>query len=151
LLRSALLGCQAFPRGVDVDRLAYPLHCPIVCDHQTKGQSFLSGVALSHHAAVGGGPFLGGAKPPGLDIGCIVDRLGTCVTESYMEKLTFTRVSYIRDIMAIMRVPLVESLCQTVMGWIPALNCMLSGTREFLWPCLVTSGNKCRRFPRPQC
>jgi hypothetical protein len=98
--------------GVDVDRLACPLHCPMVCDHQTRGQSFLSGVALSHHAAAGGGPFPRGAKPPGLDICCIVDRLGICVTESYMEKLAFTRacLSYIKDIMAIMRVPLVELL-----------------------------------------
>jgi hypothetical protein len=47
----------------------------------------LSGAALSHHAAVGSGAFLGGGgvKPLGLDIWWSVDRLGTCVTESYME------------------------------------------------------------------
>jgi hypothetical protein len=35
------------------------------------------------------------------------------VTESYMKKLNFTRVylSYVRVIMEIMRVPLVELLC----------------------------------------
>jgi hypothetical protein len=54
--------------GVDVDGLACSLHCLTVCDRQTKGYDFLSGVALSHHTAVGGGAFLGGAKPPGLDI-----------------------------------------------------------------------------------
>jgi hypothetical protein len=40
---------------------------------------------------MGGGAFPWGAKPLGLDICCSVDRLGTCVTESYMEKLTFTK------------------------------------------------------------
>jgi hypothetical protein len=38
--------------GVDVDRLAYPLHCPMAYSRQMRGQSFLSGAALSHHAAV---------------------------------------------------------------------------------------------------
>jgi hypothetical protein len=49
--------------GVDVDGLAYPLHRPMVCDHQTRGQSFLSDAALSHHAAVGSGAFLRVATP----------------------------------------------------------------------------------------
>jgi hypothetical protein len=41
-----------------------------------------------------------------------------------MEKLTFTRacLSNVRVIMAIMRVPLVELLCQVVMGWISGLE-----------------------------
>jgi hypothetical protein len=34
---------------------------------------------------VGGGTFPGEAKPLALDIWWGVDRLGTCVTESYME------------------------------------------------------------------
>jgi hypothetical protein len=71
--------------GADMDGLAYPLHHPTTYNHQTRGQSFLSGVALSYRAAVDGGTFLGGARPPGLDIRRSVDRLGTCVTESYME------------------------------------------------------------------
>jgi hypothetical protein len=54
--------------GVDMDGLACPLHHPTVCSCQTRGQSFLSGAALSRHAAMGGGAFLGDAKPPGLDI-----------------------------------------------------------------------------------
>jgi hypothetical protein len=39
--------------------------------------------------------------------------LDTCVTKSYIEKLVFTRacLSYVKDIMAIMRVSMVESLC----------------------------------------
>jgi hypothetical protein len=43
-------------------------------------------------------------------------------------ELTFTRVclSGVSVIMAIMRVPLVQLLCQTVMGWIPALEYLLS-------------------------
>jgi hypothetical protein len=54
--------------GVDVDGLAALLHRPTVCGHQTRGQSFLSGAALSHRTTVSGGAFPGGAKSPGLDI-----------------------------------------------------------------------------------
>jgi hypothetical protein len=54
--------------GVDVDGLAYLMHCPTFCSHQTRGQGLLSDVVLSHRTAVGGGAFLGDAKPPGLDI-----------------------------------------------------------------------------------
>jgi hypothetical protein len=57
--------------------------------------------------------------------------LGTCETESYMEKLTFTKacLSDVNVIMVIMRVPLVELLCQVAMGWITALEYLLSGVR----------------------
>jgi hypothetical protein len=50
----------------------------------------------------------GGAKHPGPNIRRGVDRLGTCATGSYMEKLTFTRVclSSVRVIIVIMHVPL---------------------------------------------
>jgi hypothetical protein len=43
---------------------------PMVYDRQTRGQSFMLGVALSYHDTVGGGTFSGGggAKPSGLDI-----------------------------------------------------------------------------------
>jgi hypothetical protein len=54
--------------GVDVEGLVCPLHHPMACDHQMRGQSLLSDVASSHRATVGGGAFLGGAKHPGLDI-----------------------------------------------------------------------------------
>jgi hypothetical protein len=54
--------------GVDVDRLACPLHRPTAYSHQSRGQSFLSAAALSHHVVVDDGAFLGVAKPPGLDI-----------------------------------------------------------------------------------
>jgi hypothetical protein len=45
-------------------------------------------------------------------------------TEQYVEKTTFTRASssYIRVTMMIMFVPLVELLCQTVIGQIAALE-----------------------------
>jgi hypothetical protein len=61
-----------------------------------------------------------------------------------MEKLAFTRarLSYVRVIITIMRVSLVESLCQTMMGWITALAYMLLGVRVFLWSHLIASGNK---------
>jgi hypothetical protein len=66
------------------------------------------------------------------------------VTESYMDKVAFTRacLSYVRVILVIMLVPLVELLYQTAMGWIPALEYMLLGTRGLLWPHPVTLGNK---------
>jgi hypothetical protein len=53
--------------GVDVDGLACPLHRPTTCSHLSRGQSFLSGAALSHRVALGGGAFPGGGgKAPGL-------------------------------------------------------------------------------------
>jgi hypothetical protein len=65
--------------------LAYPLHRHMACSRQTRGQSFLSGTALSQRVTVGGGAFPEGAKPLGLDIRLSVDHLGTRVTEYYME------------------------------------------------------------------
>jgi hypothetical protein len=48
-----------------------------------------------------------------------------------MEKLAFTRacLSGVSAIMEIMHVPLVELLSQAVMGWILALEYLLSGAR----------------------
>jgi hypothetical protein len=57
--------------GADVERLDCFLHHPTVCSRQTEGQSFLTSVAASYHALMGGGTILGvGVKPPGLDIWC---------------------------------------------------------------------------------
>jgi hypothetical protein len=52
-------------------------------------------------------------KPPGLDIRWSVDRLGTYVTESYMEQIFFTKacLSYVRVIITLMCLYLVELLC----------------------------------------
>jgi hypothetical protein len=71
--------------GVDVDRLTCPLHHHMAYSHQMRGQSFPTGVALSHYAAVGGGAFPGGGKTSGLDIRWSVDCLGTYVTKPYMQ------------------------------------------------------------------
>jgi hypothetical protein len=79
---SAYLPTKPSHVGVDVDGLAYPLHHHTTCSHQMRGQGVLSGVALSHHAAVGGGAFPGNVKPLDLDIRWSVDCLGTCVIES---------------------------------------------------------------------
>jgi hypothetical protein len=70
-----------------------------------------------------------------------------------MEKLAFTRacLSYVRVIMAIIRVSLAESVCKKVMEWILALKYVLSGARGFLWPCLIVPDNKCHRFLRHRC
>jgi hypothetical protein len=42
------LTAKPFHMGVDVDRLACPLHHPTTCSHQTRGQDLLLGAALSH-------------------------------------------------------------------------------------------------------
>jgi hypothetical protein len=49
-----------------------------------------------------------------------------------MKKLTFimTCLSDVSVIMTIMRVPLVELLCQVITRWIPALEYLLPGARE---------------------
>jgi hypothetical protein len=69
-----------------------------------------------------------------------------------MEKPTFTKVSLsdVRIIMAIMRVHVVDLLCQATMGWIPVLNYLLLGARGRLWPCSIVPGIKWRRFLRSQ-
>jgi hypothetical protein len=54
--------------GVDMDGLACPLHCPMACCRQMRGQGFLSGMVLSCRDVAGGGVFSRGAKPLGLDI-----------------------------------------------------------------------------------
>jgi hypothetical protein len=41
---------------------------------------------------------------------------------------------------AIMHVPVVEQPCQVVMGWIPALVCLLFGVCGCLRPCQVVMG-----------
>jgi hypothetical protein len=67
-----------------------------------------------------------------------------------MEKLAFTRAHlfYVRVIMVIMCVSLIESLCQTAMGQIAVLEYMLSGVHGLLRPSLIVPGNKCCHFPR---
>jgi hypothetical protein len=42
-------------------------------------------------------------------------------------------------------------LRQEVMGWIQALEYMLSDVRGLLWPRPVVPDAKCHRFLRPQC
>jgi hypothetical protein len=44
---------------VDVDGLAYFLHCPTVHNSQRGGLCSLTGTVLSHCSAVGHGPFSG--------------------------------------------------------------------------------------------
>jgi hypothetical protein len=55
--RQLYLAAKPSDVGVHVDGLAYPLHRRIACGCQTRGHSFLSVAALSHHAVVGGGTF----------------------------------------------------------------------------------------------
>jgi hypothetical protein len=59
-------------------------------------------------------------------------------------------LSYVRIIMVFMRVPLVELLWQATMGWIPALEYMMSGARGILRPRPIMPGAKCHHFSRPQ-
>jgi hypothetical protein len=62
-----------------------------------------------HVTVVGGGALSGDVKPSGLDIWWRVDRVGTCVTEFYMEYIVFTRIClpYARAIMTFRCVSLV--------------------------------------------
>jgi hypothetical protein len=55
----ALLYLAAKPAhvGVAVDGLAYPLHRPMACGRQTRGQGILPGVVLSHHCSGVVAPF----------------------------------------------------------------------------------------------
>jgi hypothetical protein len=71
------LAAKSFHVEADVDELAYFLHHPTVYDQQMWVQCFLTRAALSRLVAVGGGAFLGGVKPLGLDIFRGVDRHGT--------------------------------------------------------------------------
>jgi hypothetical protein len=92
----------------------------------------------------------GGAKPPGRAICLGVDRSGPWWTGSLMEKPTFTRtkLSGVRAIMTIMRVPVGELICQTVIGRIPVLKCPLPDVRGCLWLYPVIAGIKYCRFLR---
>jgi hypothetical protein len=67
-----------------------------------------------------------------------------------MEKHTFTRVnlSNVRVIVSIMRVPMVELLCQELMGYISVLKYLLSGVCGCLWPCPIVPSINCRYFLR---
>jgi hypothetical protein len=138
------------PHGADVNELACFLHHPMACSWQTWVQCFLTGAALSCHAAVVGGAFPGGAKPLGLDIYHGVDLASTSKTEPYMEKLAFTWVclSIVRLIMAIMHVPLMELLCHATMGQVSALEYLLSGECGCLCSFPIVAGIKCRHFSR---
>jgi hypothetical protein len=98
-------------------------------------------------------PFFVDVKPPGLDIWRVVDHPGTCETESYMEKLTFTRacLSSVRVKMVIYACSLVRVSMLGGDGidsctWVPAAR-SACGMR----PYPVAPGSKCRHFPRPRC
>jgi hypothetical protein len=54
----------------------------------------------------------------------------------------------IRMIMTIMRILMVKSLCQAVMGRVPILECMLPDKRGFLWLRHVMLGIKWCCFSR---
>jgi hypothetical protein len=68
-----------------------------------------------------------------------------------MEHIASTRIClpYARAIMVHLCVSLVELPVQTMMGWIPVLEYMLSGARGFLQPRPILSGNECYRHSRP--
>jgi hypothetical protein len=100
-----------------------------------------------------GGALLGAAKPPDLDICGGIDRLGTCVIEFYTESIGFTRIClpYAGIITVCMCVSLVEMSCQTVKGWIVALECMMSRVCGLLQPLPIWSCSECSRPPRSWC
>jgi hypothetical protein len=130
--------------------LACPLLQPVAHGHLDEGQSSLRGAILSCRAVVGGGALLEDTQPPVLDACGGVDCLGTCIIVLYKEHMDFTRVClpYAGIITMRMRVSLTKLPLQIVMGWVPVLECMLSGARVLLQPCLTLSGNECSYSPR---
>jgi hypothetical protein len=81
-----------------------------------------------------------------------VDRLSPWWTGSFVEDapppLIGVSLSNVRVIMAFMCVLVVESLCQAMMGWIPALDWLLLGASGSQWLRLVLFGIKCPHHPR---
>jgi hypothetical protein len=75
---------------------------------------------------------------------------GSLVNQIFCGEPHFYRASLsdVRVIMTFMCVLMVELLCQAGMGWISALECMLSGARGSQWLCLILSGIKWLRHPR---
>jgi hypothetical protein len=120
---------------------------------QMRGQSFLSGVILSHHAVVGGGALQLDTRAPVLDACGCVGCLGTCIIDFYIEHMDFTRVClpYARIITVHMHVSLAKLPLQIVMGRIPVLEYMLSGMHGLLQSCLILLGDECFRPPRLWC
>jgi hypothetical protein len=61
----ALLYLTAKPTHVrdNMDGIAYPLHHPMACGHQTRGQGLLPGVVLSRHYSGAVAPFNGCEAP----------------------------------------------------------------------------------------
>jgi hypothetical protein len=121
------LVAKPFHVGSDVDGLACFLHHPTVCGWQRWVQCFLIGATPFYHATVVDGAFLRGAKPPWLDIYHSVDRLGPWWTDFFVEKpaLIGAHSFNVRVIVVIMRVLIVERLCQSLMGHIAVLECLL--------------------------
>jgi hypothetical protein len=136
-----------------VDGLAYSLHHPTVCRRQRGGQSFLTGIVSSYHAAVGGAVFSGNVKPPGLDILRGVDRPITYKTESYMEKPAFTKDMLIRHqsyhgdyACNIDRVAMFDGDGMDSCTRVPVARSTWG-----MWPCPVMPDSKYHRFTRPWC
>jgi hypothetical protein len=100
-----------------MDGIACPQHRPTVYSHQTREQGFLSGAALSHHAALGGGAFSGMQSPQAWIFYAGLTIWVSGLPNLYMEYIVFNRacLSYVRAIMAFMRVSLVELLHQVAM------------------------------------
>jgi hypothetical protein len=97
-----------------VEGLFYHLHHPMNCGCQARVQR-------------GGG----GARPPGLEIHFGVDHSSPQWTRSSMENHAFigASLSNVRVIMVIMRILMLELICQTVTRWVPVLEFLLSGMR----------------------
>jgi hypothetical protein len=119
---------------------------------QMRGQGFLLGAVLSRRVAMGSGALLGDMQTPGLDIrGSVwlprylchrVLHRAHCFLPGYVY-LTFESIT------VYMRVSLVEPSFQTMMGWVPALEYMLSGACGLLQSCSILSSYECYRSSRP--
>jgi hypothetical protein len=92
---------------------------------------------------VSGGALLGDTQPLVSGSCRDVDCLGTYITDFYIGCMVFSEVylPYVGIITVHLRVFLVKLPFQTVMGWVPVLEYMLSSARGLLQPCLILSSN----------
>jgi hypothetical protein len=115
--------------GADVDRVACSLHRPTVCGWQTRYLCCLTGVVTSHRPTVGGGPFPV-VRSPWAWIFDVVLTIWIPVRPNLIwRSMPLSGRDYLMSELSwwFMCVLLVQLLCQAAMGWIPTLECLLSG------------------------
>jgi hypothetical protein len=138
-----LLDCHASPREGDMEGLCCSMHRSTNYNWHTWGQCLLIGIVPSRRtveADVALDRLSGGCKAPvkgdpfwRWPSGFFADWISCGEPRPHQVSLSNVRVT----IIMFMRVLVVESLCQTTMGWILTLECLLSGARGSQWLHLI--------------